>query len=185
VLGTIFSLCPFKVARVFGWSLELLIQRMEMDPLPKGHQKTLIREVEERDPNRFESVLKPLVEGGQKSRIRDALRPSRIEGEQELKQIVAGATRDNKSIVDLFQRNFALDELDASALAGVVLPCGGSVTGGYGLLLYGSKCALRCGSLACTAGPAARMGAARVSATEIFRNTWNLFRRGAVNLLSQ
>jgi hypothetical protein len=63
--------------------------------------------------------------GRQKTRIRDVLRPSRIEGEQELKQIVEGATRTGNNIVDLFQRNFGLDELDASALAGVVLPAKG------------------------------------------------------------
>jgi hypothetical protein len=70
------------------------------------------------DPNRFENVLKPLPEGDRKTRIRDVLRPSSIEGEEDLKQIVAGATR--ADIVDLFQRKFALDEFDASALAGVV-----------------------------------------------------------------
>jgi hypothetical protein len=101
------SVCvPSRLREFFCWSLELLIQRMEMDP------------------NRFENLLKPLVEGRQKTRIREALL-SNIEGEEELKQIVLGATRDNKSIVDLFQRNFALRELDASALAGVVLPAKG------------------------------------------------------------
>jgi hypothetical protein len=63
--------------------------------------------------------------GRQKTRIRDVLRPSRIEGGQELKQIVEGATRTGNNIVDLFQRNFGLDELDASALAGVVLSAKG------------------------------------------------------------
>jgi hypothetical protein len=57
----------------FCWSLELLIQGMEMDP------------------NRFESVLEPLPEGHRKTRIREALL-SNIEGEQDLKQIVAGKT---------------------------------------------------------------------------------------------
>jgi hypothetical protein len=76
------------------------------------------------DPNRFENVLKPLVEGRQKTRIREALL-SNIEGEEDLNQIVAGAARDNKSIVDLFHENLGLDELDASALAGVVLPAKG------------------------------------------------------------
>jgi hypothetical protein len=94
-----------------------------LDPLPEG-RKTRIREVEEMDPNRFENLLKPLVEGRQKTRIREALL-SNIEGEEDLKQIVAGATRAGNSIVELFQRNFALDELDASALAGVVLPAKG------------------------------------------------------------
>jgi hypothetical protein len=91
---------------VFGWSLELLIQGMEMDP------------------NRFESVLEPLPEGDRKTRIREALL-SKIEGEQDLKQIVLGATRTGNNIVELFQRNLALDELDASALAGVVLSAKG------------------------------------------------------------
>jgi hypothetical protein len=94
---------------------------MEMDPLPEG-RKTRIREVEEMDPNRFENLLKPLVEGRQKTRIREALL-SNIECEEELKQSVVGATR--ADIVTLFQRNFGLDELDASALAGVVLPAKG------------------------------------------------------------
>jgi hypothetical protein len=68
--------------------------------------------------NEYEQkVLAPLVEGGQKTRIREALL-SNLEGEEELKQSVVGATR--AEIVTLFQRNFALKELDASALAGVV-----------------------------------------------------------------
>jgi hypothetical protein len=72
-----------------------------------------------------ENVLKPLPEGDRKTRIRDVLRPSSIEGEEDLKQIVAGATRAGNNIVDLFQRKFALDEFDASALAGVVLSAKG------------------------------------------------------------
>jgi hypothetical protein len=90
----------------FGWSLELLIQRTEMDP------------------NRFENVLKPLVEGGQKTRIREALL-SNIEGEEELKQSVVGATRAGNNIVELFHEELGLGKLDASALAGVVLPAKG------------------------------------------------------------
>jgi hypothetical protein len=75
------------------------------------------------DPNRFEKVLAPLVEGGQKTRIREVLVHSRIEGEQDLKQIVAGASR--ADIVELFQHPpLKLQLSDASALAGVVLPKG-------------------------------------------------------------
>jgi hypothetical protein len=74
------------------------------------------------DPNRFENVLKPLVEGGQKTRIREALL-SNIEGEEELKQSVVGATR--AEIVTLFHEELGLGKLDASALAGVVLPAKG------------------------------------------------------------
>jgi hypothetical protein len=85
--------------------LELLIQGMEMDP------------------NRFENLLKPLVEGGQKTRIRDVLVPSRIEGEQDLKQIVAGATRTEATA--LFHEELGLGELDACALVGVVLSAKG------------------------------------------------------------
>jgi hypothetical protein len=69
------------------------------------------------DPNRFEKVLAPLPEGDRKTRIREALL-SNIEGEEELKQSVVGAAR--AEMITLFQRNFALKELDASALAGVV-----------------------------------------------------------------
>jgi hypothetical protein len=123
------SVCvPSRLREFFGWSLELLIQRMEMDPksvlepLPEGHQKTHIQEVEEMDPNRFESVLEPLPEGHRKRRIREVLL-SKIEGEQDLKQIVAGKT--NQEATAFFERNFALDELDASALAGVVLSAKG------------------------------------------------------------
>jgi hypothetical protein len=89
----------------FFW-LELLIQGMEMDP------------------NRFESVLEPLPEGDRKTRIRAVLL-SKIEGEQDLKQIVEGATRAGNNIVELFHEEFGLDKLDASALAGVVLPAKG------------------------------------------------------------
>jgi hypothetical protein len=89
----------------FCWSLELLIQGMEMDP------------------NRFESVLEPLPEGHRKTRIREALL-SNIEGEQDLKQIVAGKT--NQEATALFQEPpLNLQLYDASALAGVVLPAKG------------------------------------------------------------
>jgi hypothetical protein len=96
---------------------------MEMDPLPEG-RKTRIREVEEMDPNRFENVLEPLPEGPRKKRIREVLL-SKIEGEQDLKQIVEGATRAGNNIVELFHEEFGLEKLDASALAGVVLPAKG------------------------------------------------------------
>jgi hypothetical protein len=77
----------------------------------------------EMDPNRFEKVLEPLPEGHRKTRIRDVLVHSRIEGEQDLKQIVAGATRTEATA--LFHEELGLGELDASALAGVVLSAKG------------------------------------------------------------
>jgi hypothetical protein len=102
------SVCvPSRLREFFCWSLELLIQRMEMDP------------------KRFESVLEPLPEGDRKTRIREALL-SNIEGEQDLKQIVLGATRAGYNIVELFQQPpLNLQLYDASALAGVVLPAKG------------------------------------------------------------
>jgi hypothetical protein len=72
--------------------------------------------------NRFQNVLAPLVEGDRKRRIREALVSSNIESEEELKQIVAGK---RKEVIALFQRNLGLNELDACALAGVVLPSKG------------------------------------------------------------
>ena len=68
---------------------------------------------------RFENILAPLTEGARKTRIRDALVSSNIESEEDLKDIVG--SRNVESATDLLQRNLNINELDASALAGVVI----------------------------------------------------------------
>jgi hypothetical protein len=74
--------------------------------------------------SRFVNLLSTLPEGGMKGRIMEALDES-ILTVDELRASVAGKT--NVEVTDLLRRNFPLDELDASALAGLLL----APTGNY------------------------------------------------------
>ena len=75
--------------------------------------------------NNFDIMLRGLPEGGAKGRITAALWTSGITDEAELRAIVAGKT--NAEVTSLLQRNLGLNELDASALAGILVSQSGKV----------------------------------------------------------
>lgn len=70
-------------------------------------------------PEKFTNVLLPLSDGPQKNRIRDALRKSVLDSEMELRSTVDGMTR--PQIAQLLSQCLEMCELDASALAGVLV----------------------------------------------------------------
>ena len=71
------------------------------------------------DPSRFGSFLNPLTIN-QRAKILRGLDSAQIESEEELKNSVRGRTIE--SATNVLQRNLGLNELDASALAGLLIP---------------------------------------------------------------
>ena len=70
--------------------------------------------------SRFDNLLASLTEGDEKTRIKNALIASILETEAELKSSINGNTKPEATAI--FQRSFNLDELDASTLAGLLIP---------------------------------------------------------------
>ena len=73
----------------------------------------------------FANLLSTLPQGDRKERIQTALDNSDIANDEDLAEIVAG--RNIEQVTSLLQRNLTLSELDASALAGLLV----APTGNY------------------------------------------------------
>ena len=82
--------------------------------------------------NRFQNIINQLPEGNARNRIETTLNNSTISSEAELRAIIQGKT--NPESTSLLVRNLGLGELDASALAGVL------VTGKYFISIVSAYC---------------------------------------------
>ena len=71
--------------------------------------------------DRFEELLAPLQQL-QKARIRQILVPSIIENELELRNVVVGITRQGQEASAFLSEEFGLTKIDASSLAGLLIP---------------------------------------------------------------